>query len=104
MSHITYSSSMSSNSSTILRSNSGTYLTYANSFYSCNKTYNVLGSSIELPSNSSIGIVIALINTLGYEVYDNIKDQCELPTELINLMEEKKIQYNRDKNIDKLLK
>lgn len=87
-------------------STTNTIISYngANYFYTNKKMYNILGTDLELDSDISLGIVIALINTLGYEIYDNIKNQCELPIELVNLMENKRVQYNRQKNIDKLLK
>jgi hypothetical protein len=76
-----------------------------NNNFNYKKKYNVLGTDIELYSSTDLEIIIALINTLGYSFYDNLKNtDIGLSIELINLMEEKRIQYNREKNIDNILK
>jgi len=111
MANIGYNISNSSNSfGTISTSNSlitGTNnISIGNKYaYNTYYKYNILGTVIELESSTDLSIIISLINTLGFQFYDNLKNtDINLPSELEKLMEDKRIPYNREKNIDNILK
>lgn len=99
--------STSTSTSTLSGTFNHTISSYNNSISKSSiSKYTVLGTDIELSIDTSTVIIIALINTLGYHFYDNIKDMenNNLPLKLKNLMEEKRISYNRERNIDIVLK
>lgn len=67
--------------------------------------YKIMNKEFEYSWYSAeLMIVLSLINTIGFEYYDNIKLQgFIIPDEIVDYLEKIKIQYTRNKKISQII-
>lgn len=69
-------------------------------------SYHILGEDVEVEGykDSYISLIIATINVLGKQYYDELKEQqVNLPKEIVDFLEKKFVILERDRKIDSVI-
>lgn len=107
-SNVTISSasiSSASNTNVTISNSTGNFVGYSAQLQKT--TYHILGEDLEVEGwvDASVAMIIATINVLGKQYYDELKkQQVSLPKEIEKFLKNKFIVLERDRKIDEVIK